>query len=197
MPTEKQLQASRKNGALSRGPITPEGKFHSAHNATRHGLLAGTVVLEEESEDRFQALLSAFMEEYQPATQTQITLVETMAVARWRQLRVWGAQKTALDRDMALQDPAVGPPPVRALFALRGSADSACPLELLLRYDIAFDHQFIRALSRLLVLKAKPISSQAAPYFPAAPAGQTWKPSPSSNKEDPPNKPPLPNEPKK
>ena len=70
-----------------------------------------------------------------------------MTVARWRQLRIWGAQKTAIDRDMALQDPNVGPAPVRALAALRGTPESACAPELLLRYEIAFDRQFSRALT--------------------------------------------------
>ena len=41
----------------------------------RHGLLARTVVLEEES-----------------------MLVESMAVAPWRQLRVWGVQKASMFR---------------------------------------------------------------------------------------------------
>jgi hypothetical protein len=175
MRTEKQIRASRENGARSRGPTTPEGKRISARNSTRHALLAGTIVLEEECVQRFLALLKGFMEEYRPSTQTQITLVETMTAARWRQLRVWGAQKTALDRDMALQDPSVGPASVRALFALRGSDASACPPELLLRYDVALDRQFSRALGRLLELQARPGPSQTAPYFPAAAASSTWR----------------------
>ena len=44
------------------------------------------------------------MDEYKPSTASQVSLVETMAVARWRQLRVWGVQKAGMDRDMALQD---------------------------------------------------------------------------------------------
>ena len=80
-------------------------------NGSRHGLLSQTVVLEEESTTRFEELLTGYMDEYQPATASQVSLVETMAVARWRQLRVWGAQKTAMDRDMALQDPNIGPAP--------------------------------------------------------------------------------------
>jgi hypothetical protein len=46
---------------------------------------------------------------------------------------------------MALQDPNVGPASVRVLSALRGSPESSCPPELLLRYEITFDRQFFRA----------------------------------------------------
>jgi hypothetical protein len=175
MSSEKQLQASRINGALSRGPVTEKGKRNSSRNSTRHGLLAQTVVLAEEAEDRFQELLAAYMDEYQPRAASQVSLVETMAVARWRQLRVWGAQKTAMDRDMALQDQNVGPASVRALLALRGSPESSCPPDVLLRYEIAFDRQFSRALTRLMALQALPTARPAAPYHPESPAGQTWK----------------------
>jgi len=82
MPTDKQIQASRTNGALSRGPATEQGKRNSASNSTRHGLLAQTVVLDEEDADRFQELLASFMDEYKPSTASQVSLVETMAVAR-------------------------------------------------------------------------------------------------------------------
>ena len=144
-------------------------------NGSRHGLLSQTVVLEEESTTRFQELLMGYMDEYQPATASQVSLVETMAVARWRQLRVWGAQKTAMDRDMALQDPNIGPAPVRVLSALRGSPDSSCPPEVLLRYEIAFDRQFSRALTRLLALQSRPAIQHPQTYHPASQSGQTWK----------------------
>ena len=115
------------------------------------------------------------MDEHQPTTATQVSLVETMAVARWRQLRVWGAQKTAMDRDMALQDPSVGAAPVRVLAALRGTPESLCPPEVLLRYEIAFDRQFSRALSRLLALQSHPAAQPTQPYHPETSAGQTLK----------------------
>src|SRR5580658_1465424 len=83
MRSDKQIQASKTKSA----------------NSTRHGLLAETVVLHGESAKRFQKLL-AFMQEHQPRTATQASLVETMAATRWRQSRVWQAKKIVLNRAM-------------------------------------------------------------------------------------------------
>src|SRR5437879_1874598 len=121
--TEKQREAARSNGSRSRGPITARGKYNSSRNGARHNLLAQTVVLESETPDRFLALLDALKDEYQPRTTTQVLLVESMAVARWKLVRVWGAQKTAMDRDMAQQDPHVGPAAVRIMLSMRASSE--------------------------------------------------------------------------
>jgi hypothetical protein len=95
-------------------------------------------VLQGESEELFNELLEHYMQTHQPQSATESSLVETMAVARWRLWRVWGAQKLALDRDIAVQDPDTGPTSVRAMFAMRGSVDNL-KVDVLLRYEIAFD----------------------------------------------------------
>jgi hypothetical protein len=86
MSSERQIIASRANGSKSRGPVTPEGKRASSRNATTHGMLADAIVMEDESEDRFRALLTALHEEFQPQTPFEESLIENMAAVRWRQI---------------------------------------------------------------------------------------------------------------
>src|SRR5882757_3043589 len=109
--------ASRANGALSKGPTSAHGKQVSSQNATRHGLLAKAVVLDEEPVDAFHALLTELTEQHAPATPTELMLVETMASARWRLMRIWSMQKAALDSGLIAQELSVGGPAKRAAMA--------------------------------------------------------------------------------
>ena len=103
MSTERQQNASRANGSKSRGPVTPEGKLASSQNAITHGMLATTIVLKGESTDRFLGLLAALLEEFQPQTPFEESLIENMAVARWRQMRIWGMEKAGMEHEMRRQ----------------------------------------------------------------------------------------------
>jgi hypothetical protein len=175
MASLKQIEAARNNGRRSKGPVTPEGKHNSSRNNTRHGLLAQTIVLEGESEERFNSLLDDYMQTHQPRSPSEAALVAQLAVAQWRLMRVWGAQKLALDRDIAIQDPDTGPTSVRAMFAMRGTIENSSRPDLLLRYESTMDRQFKSAL-RALETQSKKRKPAAEPYFPAHPSGQTWKP---------------------
>ena len=81
-------EASRKNGAKSRGPNTPEGKARSAQNALRHGMRAQKyVVLPEEDAAEFGELEAALVEELAPVGALQTVLARRVAVAAWRLAR--------------------------------------------------------------------------------------------------------------
>ena len=97
MRTESQQQASRANGAKSRGPITPEGKARSSKNSIIHGLLAKTILIEGESANLFNTLQTEFTEEFAPATPFESTLVDMMVSARWRSLRIQGLETSGID----------------------------------------------------------------------------------------------------
>ena len=158
MSTERQQQASRTNGSKSRGPVTPEGKLASSRNAITHGMLSGTVVLKGESTDRFLGLLTALLEEFQPQTPFEESLIESMAVARWRQMRIWGMEKAAMEHEMRRQgeipnsialDPAEDAA-TRAAIAFRTLSDDSRSLELINRYESRYDRQYLRAHRRFL-----------------------------------------------
>ncbi|MFO1035921.1 MAG: hypothetical protein U1E45_03675 [Geminicoccaceae bacterium] len=81
-------EAARRNGALSRGPVTAEGKARSARNALKHGLAAEHVhVTAEEDAAAFEKLLHGLLAKYRPADEIARHLVERLASVMWRQKR--------------------------------------------------------------------------------------------------------------
>ncbi len=152
MSSQARIDASRANGAKSRGPVTPEGKAASSRNRLRHGLLARTVVLEGEDREVFYALLRDFETEFNPQSPVENALVQTLAVARWRQIRIWGMETAGLNHQIAKQhDPADSR--TRAALAFRDLSDQSRSLELINRYEARYDRQFTRALRTLLAKK--------------------------------------------
>jgi hypothetical protein len=161
MSTERQQNASRANGAKSRGPVTPNGKLASSRNAITHGMLSDTVVLKAESTDRFRGLLNALFEEFNPRTPFEESLIENMAVSRWRQMRIWGMEKAAMEHEMRRQygtplSAALDPSEqaaTRAALAFRTLSDDSRSLELINRYEARFDRQYLRAHRRFLEVR--------------------------------------------
>jgi hypothetical protein len=81
-------EASRKNGARSRGPSTPEGKARAAQNALKHGLRAQKyLVLPDEDAAEFASLEAALVAELAPVGALQSVLARRVAVAAWRLAR--------------------------------------------------------------------------------------------------------------
>jgi len=88
MPTglpSARAEASRRNGAKSRGPKTAEGKARSAQNALKHGLRAQKhIVLTGEDATEFAELEAALIEELAPEGALQAALAQRVVSAVWR-----------------------------------------------------------------------------------------------------------------
>jgi hypothetical protein len=183
MSTDRQQEASRANGSKSRGPVTPEGKLASSRNAITHGMLSCATVLKGESTDRFLSLLAGLYEEFQPQTPFEESLVENMAAARWRQLRIWGLEKASLDCEMQRQAELPGSLSIsistedtatRASRAFRRLSDDSHSLELIHRYDSRYERQYYRAHRRFLEVRGH--RTPPHPPNPSLPAAKAFPP---------------------
>src|ERR1017187_6012507 len=160
MRSELQNQASRDNGSKSRGPITEEGKRASSRNSLKHGMLSDAVVLNGECQDTFDTLTARIFAELHPVGDIEEDLVNTMAVARWRRMRIWHLEKSALEVQMErehLQNPDANlSPETLAGLAFSSLSDNSRTLDLINRYESRYDRQYHRALRRLLEIRNRP-----------------------------------------
>ena len=88
MPTDKQIEANRRNAKKSTGPRTTEGKGRSALNALRHGLTAQVSVMPEEERVAFEAFTTPLIETFKPANPVETQLAVLYATYQWRLNRI-------------------------------------------------------------------------------------------------------------
>jgi hypothetical protein len=150
MSSELQINANRINGAKSHGPITPEGRLASSRNSLVHGLLSDAIVLEGESAERFNALHNSLIAEYQPETPTECGPVETMVVCRWRLMRIWILENSAVSHEIRKHAVAneLENQPTQASFAYRTLSADVRGLDIFSRYETRYDRQLSRAIQR-------------------------------------------------
>lgn len=186
MRSLKQIEASRTNGAKSRGLAAEKTRLADERNSIRYLLLAGTVVLTGESTDRFLEMVQSLVQQWKPANETEAAQIATMAIAHWRMLRLAGLQKSAVELGMARQE---GPAPNRALETLKDQDSSLAALQ---RNEMVYDRQYSRALRLLLDLKAQHHRPGRTPLSDLTSAGATWDPEPEEQpppSADPPAEP--------
>jgi hypothetical protein len=149
--------ASRRNGAKSRGPKTPEGKARSAQNALKHGLCAQQcVVLPGERASAFAALEAALLEELAPEGALQAVLAQRVVAASWRLARAERLEAELFTREMH------GPCGDRGLgLALIRDCNGARAFDTLLRYRGGTLAELWRALRTLKALQAEAAAPQA------------------------------------
>src|SRR5579872_3559414 len=103
MSSLRRLRASRANGALSRGPKTPEGRLRSSQNSLRHGLTATCTVLSSESRDGFDALFQQFLDRFGPVDDFEFGMIEELASSYWRMRRAWAIETKLLQEAIDAQ----------------------------------------------------------------------------------------------
>jgi hypothetical protein len=93
---------ARENGRKSNGPITPQGKAKSSRNALRHGYTSHKAVLiSTESEEQLREFSETYFDRYLPADAAEALLVEEVIACAWRLRRLWHAESSLLDLELA------------------------------------------------------------------------------------------------
>ena len=155
-----QIAASQRNGALSSGPVTPEGKAVSSRNNTRHGMLATSIIIEGESHEEFQKLLDSMLIEWKPFNFDECALLEGMAVARWRQMRAWSL--TTAGHNHAIHGQELESPEIagldmatRAWLALCRNDSNGYSMNVVNRNETRYGRDYLRYRKELIASQAK------------------------------------------
>ncbi len=112
-------EASRRNGAKSKGPVSAAGKARSAQNARRHGLTSRTVVLATPEDRAAHAELArAVAERYRPEGALEEHWAARMVAALWRQTRLEIIESRVLEAMIAGEE-ALGLPSLATVSRYR------------------------------------------------------------------------------
>jgi hypothetical protein len=154
MSSQRKILSSRANGAKNRGAKTPEAQRRSAANNLKHGLLAQTLVLEDENLQAFTDLLKAHQRKLHPKDEIERDLVENIAACRWRLRCLWAIERSTLQTEMDKHEPDPQHPCTRAASAFQTLAGESSSLHVLSRYETRFSRQFAQSLTLLLKIQA-------------------------------------------
>jgi len=160
LPSDKQRAASRANGAKSKGPVSVEGRARSSRNSLRHGFCSSVVVLPHEDKAHFEQHCDSYIDDFQPANQSQLDLVETMAAAQWRLNRFLEIEAKIFEKEMLLHDDDMEKEFAdmiaveKLAWTFDYIANKTTSLQMLTRYESQLNRSYDRAFKRLKELKA-------------------------------------------
>ncbi len=86
--SEARLAANRLNSQLSTGPRSAEGKALSSLNAVTTALTGRTVLLPSDDVIAYEQHVASYEKEFQPAGGRETELVQSIADAQWRLMRI-------------------------------------------------------------------------------------------------------------
>ena len=88
MSSPEQIEANRRNGSLSNGPKTPEGRTASSKNAIKHGLLSREILLPDEDASALAEFSQRLSEALNPIGAVEQLLVDRVISLSWRLRRL-------------------------------------------------------------------------------------------------------------
>ena len=155
MRSKRQSEASRINGAKSRGPKTPQGRATSSLNATKHGITAKTLTVANESQELLLEMMNSYFDYFAPTNQVEIDIVRDIVAARWRLHRIWRYQTALLDVEMNNQSPEFEKRYATFEQDMPGAAAFSALIDYItaIRTDIHITRIYRRAIEDLLRLR--------------------------------------------
>ena len=135
-----QIAANRENAKLSTGPVTPEGKLAVSQNRRSHGLLGAFGILPNERLSVFDDLVQSVHQEYNPQTDTERRLADSIVQHYWLMQRAIRLQEALLQ--------SVAADPVTTAI----STDNQ-KLSLFLRYQTTHERAYYKAQRELQNLR--------------------------------------------
>ena len=199
MPASKPTAADRTNSQKSTAPPTTQDQSASRYNAAKHGIVAKTQIMFDESAEDLAELAAEYHEHHKPADPEQRFLVDTLVSNEWRlrRLRRVEAELWQSASNVFLEKNAESP----ACSSGDAFATAAATFERLQRVVNACERAYHRALKQLKVGQALSAANSGPLPQEAAPAPQPEQSKPTSakmassgqNPQTPP--PPAPQEP--
>lgn len=130
-----------------------QGKYNSSRNAMKHGLLSKELVIQDGAQEvrwEFEELLEELIEDFQPETRAELSLVETIAICDWRFRRSLRAETAEV---------VGGPVPMLAFGRVLPDAEV---MSKILRYQTTIHRQKMQALQLLEKLQQRRRNSPPA-----------------------------------
>jgi len=162
MRSDKQREASRRNGAKSTGPKTAEGKKTSALNSFKHGVYSDAILFSCEDSEGLEELRQAFHNRFQPRDIAEDAIIEELVHAQWRTQRMQILQTSTIELE-------VGPTTKKLKLnygnldesdyisaAVQGCLAKSPALNLFFNLELRYRRAFSRALRDLVRLRKEP-----------------------------------------
>ena len=159
-PIEK-ADISRRNGQLSEGPTSAEGKRIVSRNALKHGFASETIAVKKEEQAAYSLKLQGWLNELKPRSMVEETLVERICRNSWKLEKIAEREDELIDIRLSMADD----------LDDETTTELERELRLLARYEQAAERHFHKAaLNTLLEAPQESPRALLNAHVPAHPA---------------------------